>query len=117
VVVRVAFLLQDGVGVLNHAFFEAQSPRPLMPLSTLRPAPRDAARKTRGQDGFAVLLSRRALSSPTTCRFYPDAPCITRYPYTILPDDPTRARLEKLWNSARPIRPLSKQPVSDEAII
>ena len=27
--------------------------------------------KTRGQDGFAVLLSCRALSSPTTCRFIP----------------------------------------------
>jgi hypothetical protein len=33
--------------------FEAQSPRPLIPLSTLRPAPRDADRKTQGQDGFA----------------------------------------------------------------
>src|ERR1022692_2672487 len=65
---------QDGVGVLNHAFFEAQSPRPLMPLSTLRPAPRDAARKTRGQDGFATFLSCRALSSPTTCRFIPTHP-------------------------------------------
>src|SRR5262249_39275102 len=27
--------------------------------------------KTRGQDGFAVLLSCRALSCPTTCRFIP----------------------------------------------
>jgi len=91
-----------------------------MPLSTLRPAPRDAARKTRGQDGFAVLLSRRALSSPTTCRFYPDAPCITRYPYTILPDDPTRARLESCGtvpdqyvrypNNPFPMRPLSEIP-------
>src|SRR5712692_4787078 len=33
--------------------------------------PRDIACKTRGQDGFAALLSRRALSSPTTCRFIP----------------------------------------------
>jgi hypothetical protein len=33
--------------------FEAQSPRPLIPLSTLRPAPRDADRKTQGQDGVA----------------------------------------------------------------
>ncbi len=65
---------QDGVGVLKHAFFEAQSHRPLMPLSTLRSAPRDADRKTRGQDGFATLLSRRALSSPTTCRFIPTLP-------------------------------------------
>src|SRR6266581_2841497 len=33
--------------------------------------PRDIACKTRGQDGFAVFLSCRALSSPTTCRFIP----------------------------------------------
>src|SRR6266705_628799 len=33
--------------------------------------PHDIACKTRGQDGFAALLSRRALSSPTTCRFIP----------------------------------------------
>src|SRR6266436_8556924 len=44
------------------------------PLSTLQPAPRDAACKTRGQDGFAILLSCRALSSPTTCRFIPAHP-------------------------------------------
>jgi hypothetical protein len=42
-----------------------------MPLSTLQFTSRDAPRKTRGQDGFAVLLSCRALSSPTTCRFIP----------------------------------------------
>jgi len=59
------------VGTLFQRVFEAQSPRPLIPLSTLRPTPRDAARKTRGQDGFAALLSCRALSSPTTCRFIP----------------------------------------------
>src|SRR5437879_8726779 len=34
-------------------------------------SPRDVPCKTRGQDGFAVLLSCRALSSPTTCRFIP----------------------------------------------
>ena len=33
--------------------------------------PRDGPCKIRGQDGFAVLLSCRALSSPTTCRFIP----------------------------------------------
>ncbi len=44
------------------------------PLSTLQPAPRDAACKTRGQDGFAILLSCRALSSPTTSRFIPAHP-------------------------------------------
>src|SRR5260370_39670222 len=37
----------------------------------LQAIPRDIACKTRGQDGFAALLSRRALSSPTTCRFIP----------------------------------------------
>src|SRR5947209_16692936 len=62
---------RNEVGILCHGLFEAQSPRPLIPLSTLRPPPRDDARKTQGQDGFAVLLSCRALSSPTTCRFSP----------------------------------------------
>jgi len=39
--------------------------------SRCRTAPHDPARKSRGQDGLAVLLSCRALSSPTTCRFIP----------------------------------------------
>src|SRR5881227_1796920 len=68
---------RNGVGILCHGLFEAQSPRPLIPLSTLQPPPRDDDCKTRGQDGFAVLLSCRALSSPTTCRFSrrtPDRP-------------------------------------------
>src|ERR671932_536534 len=47
--------LRKGVGLLIHRLFEAQSPGPLVPLSTLRPAPHDAARKNRGQDGVAVL--------------------------------------------------------------
>src|SRR5438552_14280084 len=51
--------------------FEAQSPGPPISLSTLQATPRDLACKTRGQDGFAALLSCRALSSPTTCRFIP----------------------------------------------
>src|SRR5713101_8903209 len=62
---------RKGVGILFHRLFEAQSPCPPMPLSTLQTTPRGVARKTRGQDGFAVLLSHRALSSPTTCRFIP----------------------------------------------
>ena len=41
------------------------------PLSTLQSSSRDGACKTQGQDGFAALLSCRALSSPTTCRFIP----------------------------------------------
>jgi hypothetical protein len=44
-----------------------------------RRAPRGVACKTRGQDGFAVLFSRRALSSPTTCRFIP---ALSEYPVT-----------------------------------
>ena len=43
-----------GVQRPDLAFFEAQSPRPPMPLSTLRQTPRDVRRKTRGQDGFAL---------------------------------------------------------------
>ena len=50
--------------------FRSSIPGPPMPLFTLRPSPRDAPRKTRGQDG-SLLLSCRALSSPTTCRFIP----------------------------------------------
>src|SRR5262245_40093051 len=46
--------LRQEVGVLIQRFFEAQSPRPPIPLSTLRLTPRDATRKTRGQDGFAA---------------------------------------------------------------
>jgi hypothetical protein len=45
-------------------------PGPPMPLSTLRPPPRDDARKTRGQDG-SLLLSCGTLSFPATCRFIP----------------------------------------------
>ena len=57
---------RKGVGALKHRFFEVQLPGPPIPLSTLQASPRDAACKTRGQDGFATLLSCRALSSPTT---------------------------------------------------
>src|SRR5262250_417526 len=51
--------------------FRSSIEGPPIPLSTLQAASRDVACKTRGQDGFATLLSRRALSSPTTCRFIP----------------------------------------------
>src|SRR5262249_1716115 len=51
---RVAFLHQERVGVPDFPFFEAQSPGPPIPLSTLRAASRDATRKTEGQDGVAV---------------------------------------------------------------
>src|SRR6266436_7516363 len=62
---------RNEVGILIYGLFAAQSPRPPIPLSTLQAASRDVACKTQGQDGFATLLSRRALSSPTTCRFIP----------------------------------------------
>src|SRR5262249_51176206 len=62
---------RNGVAILILRFVEAQSPGPPIPLSTLQATPRDATCKTRGQDGFAILLSCRALSSPTTCRFSP----------------------------------------------
>jgi hypothetical protein len=42
-----------------------------MPLSTLRLKPRGVNRKTQGQDGVRFLLSCKALSSSTTCRFIP----------------------------------------------
>lgn len=38
----------------DFAFFEAQSPGPPIPLSTLQATPRDATCKTEGQDGVAV---------------------------------------------------------------
>jgi hypothetical protein len=56
---------------IPSAFPKLNSPAHQYLWSTLRSTPRDAARKTRGQDGFATLLSCRALSSPTTCRFSP----------------------------------------------
>ena len=49
----------------------ADRPGPPIPLSTLRFTPYDAPCKTRGQDGFATLLSCRTLSFPTTRRFIP----------------------------------------------
>ena len=56
----------------RHLQLDSRSsiPGPPVPLSTLRLPPRDGRRKTRGQDG-SLLLSCRALSSPTTCRFIP----------------------------------------------
>src|SRR5689334_3570237 len=51
---RIAFSVGDGIGDSEGILFEAQSPGPPMPLSTLRRRPRDLPRKTQGQDGFAV---------------------------------------------------------------
>ena len=45
---------RNRVGILIFRLFEAQSPGPPMPLSTLRMTPHDGTRKTRGQDGFAT---------------------------------------------------------------
>src|SRR5204863_9284843 len=44
---------------------------PVQPLRSLHS--RDDACKTRGQDGFATILSRRALSSPCNMPVYPYA--------------------------------------------
>src|SRR5262252_6825555 len=49
-----AFLRSGGSQRPDYSFFEAQSPGPPIPLSTLRVTPRDASRKTQGQDGVAV---------------------------------------------------------------
>ena len=51
---------RNEVGILIHRLFAAQSPRPPMPLSTLQTTPRDVARKTRGQDGFATSFPGRS---------------------------------------------------------
>jgi hypothetical protein len=61
---------RKGVGILIFRLFEAQSPGPPMPLSTLRMTPRDVTRKTRGQDGFATSFPAGPFT-PTTCRFIP----------------------------------------------
>ena len=50
--------------------FAAQSPTPPIPLFTLRRAPRDAQRKTRGQSG-SLLLPCKASSSSASYRFSP----------------------------------------------
>src|SRR5215831_1623036 len=43
----------------DPSVFRSSIAGPLIPLSTLQAAPRDATCKTRGQDGFATLLSCR----------------------------------------------------------
>src|SRR5215831_2138702 len=61
----------------RFGFFEARSPGPPIPRSTLQPAPHDASCKTWGQDGFALSflvgllhsqqyagLSRRSTANP-----------------------------------------------------
>ena len=51
--------------------FEAQSPSPSMPLSTLRQPPRDGVHARLEVRMESLLLSCKALSSSTTCRFIP----------------------------------------------
>ena len=53
-----------------HLSLRSSIPGPPVPLFTLRRPPRGRRRKTRGQDG-SLLLSCRALSTPTKCRFIP----------------------------------------------
>src|SRR5215472_17537565 len=50
--------------------FGAQLPTPPIPLFTLRRAPRDAQRKTRGQSG-SLVLSRKNFAFSASCRFSP----------------------------------------------
>src|SRR5207244_3760837 len=69
VVVLPSSLLERSRHPVPNGLFEAQSPGPPIPLSTLQARPRDLACKTRGQDGFAAPFSCRALSSPS--RFIP----------------------------------------------
>jgi hypothetical protein len=61
---------RQGVGILIPRFYEAQSPGPPMPRSTLRHTPRGVSRKTRGQDGFAISFPA-GTCTPTTWRFIP----------------------------------------------
>src|SRR5215475_1511652 len=61
---RVAFLPSERSQHPDPSVFRSSIAGPLIPLSTLQAAPRDATCKTRGQNGFATLLScSRALSS------------------------------------------------------
>src|ERR1700683_4161313 len=71
----------------GSSVFGAQSPGPPMPLSTLRPTPRDALRKIKVRIE-SLLLFCRALSSPTTCRFIPahSHPCVALPSAQVLPE-------------------------------
>src|ERR1035438_5087340 len=55
--------------------FEAQSASPSMPLSTLRQPPRDGVHARLEARMESLLLSCKALSSSTTCRFIPAHGC------------------------------------------
>src|SRR5690242_19492935 len=78
---RIAFSVGDGIGASEGILFEAQSPGPPMPLSTLQRRSRDLPRKTQGQDGFACSFPvglfhplQHAGCSETTTR-EPSNPC------------------------------------------
>ncbi len=71
--IRVAFRQCKSVSVLI-ASFRSSIPSPPVPLSTLRRAPRDAPTQNSGPSG-SLLLSRRTLAFPASCRFSP-AHCI-----------------------------------------
>ena len=66
---HVAFRFDDSVGALI-AIFRSSIPSPSIPLFTLHRAPRDAPVQNSGPSG-SLLLSRKALSSSTPCRFIP----------------------------------------------
>ena len=66
---HVAFHQIKSVGALI-ASFRSSIPSPPVPLFTLRRTPRDAERKNSGPSG-SLLLSRRTLAFPASCRFIP----------------------------------------------
>jgi hypothetical protein len=68
---RIAFLLSEWSRHPVPSAFRSSIARPTGTSVYASVHTSRCARKTRGQDGFAFLLSCRALSSPTTCRFIP----------------------------------------------
>ena len=69
--VHVAFRLAKDVGALM-ARFRSSIPSPPIPLFTLRCAPHDTQRKTRGRvDRYSFLARISFLSSSASCRFIP----------------------------------------------
>src|SRR6266511_2902214 len=63
----------DSVGTPDSFISRLNSPACTYPCPTLRPCPRGQSRMARGRRG-SLLLRRRALSSPSPCRFIPALP-------------------------------------------
>ena len=75
----------------------SRAPSPKLGNKKIKSDLHDDARKTRGQDVFAALLSCRALSSPTTCRFIP---AHSEWP-TIRPRTPAANRYRERFRVAQ----------------